>query len=286
MNFIVPTDFSTNAKYAAKYAAMLAQATNSNIRLLHIIAPPLFGDDKLDPTYKEKVASSKNEASIKLEELRTEIISGNIDITCDHVTRVAENSSENIVSIALNIKADFIVMGTRGVGLIKKTLLGSNTASVIEDSPIPVFVIPDEVSFSNPKKIVFASRFHPSDLLAIKQLSIIASAFNAELIIVHFVENKKNKETSSLIMETFLAQIREVISYTKITCHIFENENAQNGIEKFIDVVDADLIALSTKNRNPFEKLFSKSMTKEMAFHSKIPLLAFHIKNIKDGVEL
>lgn len=286
MNFIVPTDFSTNAKYAAKYAAMLAQATNSNIRLLHILSPPLFGDNKLDPTYKEKVSSSKKEASIKLEELRDEIISENTNITCDHITRVAENSSENIVSIALNIKADFIVMGTKGAGLIKKTLLGSNTASVIEDSPIPVFVIPEEVSFLNPKKIVFASRFHNSDVQAIKQLSVIASAFNAELIIVYFVENKKGKEAGSSIMATFLARIREVITYPKITCHTFENENAQKGIEKFIDVVDADIIALSTKNRNPIEKLFTRSMTEDMSFHSKIPLMAFHIKNIEDDYEI
>jgi nucleotide-binding universal stress UspA family protein len=279
MNFIVPTDFSTNAKHAAKYAAMLAQATNSNIKLLHILSPPLFGEDKLGPVYKEKVNTSKNEASLKLEELRDEIIAENSNINCDYITRIAEKSSENIVSIALNIKADFIVMGTRGAGLIKKTLLGSNTASVIEDSPIPVFVIPEEVSFSNPKKIVFASRFHSSDVKAIKQLSIIASAFNAELIIVHFVENKKGKETGSLILESFIARIQEATSYPKITCSIFENENAQSGIETFIDLVDADIIALSTKNRNPFEKLFSKSITKEMSFHSKIPLLAFHLNN-------
>jgi nucleotide-binding universal stress UspA family protein len=193
---------------------------------------------------------------------------------------VAENSSENIVSIALNNKADFIVMGTRGAGLIKKTFLGSNTASVIENSPIPVFVIPENVSFLPPKKIVFASRFLNSDVEAIKKLSVIAAAFNAELIIVNFVENKKDLETNSLIMESFLLRIREATTYSKIACRIFENENAQKGIEKFIDVVDADIIALSTKNRNPFEKLFSKSITKEMSFHSQIPLLAFHVKNI------
>jgi nucleotide-binding universal stress UspA family protein len=282
MNFIVPTDFSINAKIAAKYAMLLAQATNADIRLLHIIDPPLIGTDQREARYKEKVSLAKAEAAIELEKLCTELNEESISIKCDYVIRVAERSSEIIVSAALNNKADFIVMGTRGAGAIKKIILGSNTASVIEDSPIPVFVIPEEVSFLNPKKIVFASRFHNSDVQAIKQLSFIASAFNAELIIVHFFENKKDKEAGSSIMATFLARIREVITYPKITCHTFENENAQKGIEKFIDVVHADIIALSTKNRNPIEKLFSRSMTKDMSFHSKIPLLAFHIKNIKD----
>jgi nucleotide-binding universal stress UspA family protein len=286
MNFIVPIDFSINAKIAAKYAMLLAQATNADIRLLHIIEPPLIGTDKREARYKEKVSLAKEEAAIKLEKLCEELNEESINVKCDYVVRVAESSSEIIVSAALNNKADFIVMGTRGAGAIKKIILGSNTASVIEDSPIPVFVIPEEVSFFNPKKIVFASRFHNSDVQAIKQLSFIASAFNAELIIVHFIENKKGKEAGSSIMAIFLARIREVITYPKITCHTFENENAQKGIEKFIDVVDADIIALSTKNRNPIEKLFSRSMTKDMSFHSKIPLLAFHIKNIEDDYEI
>ena len=65
MNFIVPTDFSINAKIAAKYAALLSQATNSNIRLLHILEPPLIGTDKLAPIYKGKVSLAKTEAAIK-----------------------------------------------------------------------------------------------------------------------------------------------------------------------------------------------------------------------------
>lgn len=279
MNFIVPTDFSINAKNAAKYAAILAQATNSNIRLLHILAPPLFGSDKLDPIYKEKVSSARNEVVIKLEELREELIAEYINIKCDYITRIAENSSEIIVSVAFNNKADFIIMGTRGAGLIKKIFLGSNTASVIEDSQIPVLVIPEKASLFPPKKIVFASEFRDSDVNAIKQLSAIASSFDAEVIIVHIVENKNEVESEFPIIDFFSAQVQKATTYPKISYRIFKSEKVEKGIELFIDSVGADMIALSTRDRNPFEKLFSNSITKELSFHSKIPLLAFHVKN-------
>jgi nucleotide-binding universal stress UspA family protein len=279
MNFIVPTDFSINAKNAAKYAAILAQATNSNIRLFHILEPPLIGTDKLDPIYKGKVSLAKTEAAIKLEKLCNELKEEYVNIKCDYVMRVAENSSEIIVSVALNNKADFIIMGTRGAGLIKKTFLGSNTASVIEDSQIPVLVIPEKVSLLRPKKIVFASEFRDSDVNAIKQLSEIASSFDAEVIIVHIVENKNEAESEFPTIDFFSAQVQKATTYSKISYRIFKSEKVETGIELFIDSVGADIIALSTRDRNPFEKLFSKSITKELSFHSKIPLLAFHVKN-------
>ncbi len=279
MNFIVPTDFSINAKIAAKYAMLLAQATNAHIRLLHITEPPLIGTDKLEAGYKEKVSLAKEEAAIQLEKLCSELNEESISINCDYIIRVAEMSSEVIVSAALNNKADFIFMGTRGAGAVKKLVLGSNTASVIEDSQIPVIVIPEKVSLKSPKKIVFASEFRDSDVNAVKQLSIIAASFDAEILILHIVENMVEEKAEFPIINFFSAQVQKVTSYPKISYRIFKSESIEKGIELFIDSVAADMIALSTRNRNPIEKLFSKSLTKELSFHSKIPLLAFHVKN-------
>lgn len=279
MNFIVPTDFSINAKIAAKYAMLLAQATNAKIRLLHITEPPLIGTDKREARYKEKVSLAKEEAAIKLEKLCEELNGDSNNIKCDYVIRVAESSSEVIVSAALNNKADFIVMGTRGAGAIKKLVLGSNTASVIEDSQIPIVVVPERGSLLPPKKIVFASEFRDSDVNAVKQLSLIASSFDAEIIILHIVENKNEVETEFSIIDFFSAQVQKVTTYPKISYRIFKSESIEKGIELFIDSVEADMIALSTRDRNPIEKLFSKSITKGLSFHSKIPLLAFHVKN-------
>jgi nucleotide-binding universal stress UspA family protein len=279
MNFIVPTDFSINSKIAAKYAMLLAQATNADIRLLHVIEPPLMGTDKREARYKEKVSLAKEEASIKLEKLCEELNEESINVKCDYVMRVAESSSEIIVSAALNNKADFIVMGTRGAGAIKKIILGSNTASVIEDSRVPVIVIPENISFLLPKKIVFASEFRGSDVNAIKQLSVIASSFGAEIIILHIVENKDEVTSEFSIIDFFSAQVQKVTTYPKISYRIFKSENIEKGIELFIDSIEANMIALSTRDRNPIEKLFSKSITKDLSFHIKIPLLAFHVKN-------
>jgi nucleotide-binding universal stress UspA family protein len=150
---------------------------------------------------------------------------------------------------------------------------------VIEDSQIPVIVIPEKASLRSLKKIVFASEFRDSDVNAVKQLSIIASSFDAEIIILHIVQNKDEVKAEFSIIDFFSAQVKKATTYPKISYRVFKSESIEKGIELFIDSVEADMIALSARDRNPIEKLFSKSLTKELSFHSKVPLLAFHVKN-------
>jgi len=38
------------------------------------------------------------------------------------------------------------------------------------------------------------------------------------------------------------------------------------------------LLVMSTHQRTLFDKIFGKSITKKIAFHTKVPLMAFHYK--------
>lgn len=277
MNLIVPTDFSTNSKKAALYAAALAQATSSDVRLLHIVSPPLIGSDKRNLGYKEKIAAEINEAEIKLEELCGEIKIKYSNRKCDYIVRVAE-TVDGIISAAVGNKADLIVMGTRGASLIKKILWGSNTANIIEKSPLPVLVIPEEATFMPPDKIVFATSFHDSDVKDVEQLATIASTFGSDIIIVHVVENNEEIESELSLIDFFSGLVSKATTYPNISYRIFKHDNVEIGIKVLIDEIGADMLALSTRDRNPFEKLFSKSITKELSFHSRIPLLAFRVQ--------
>lgn len=40
------------------------------------------------------------------------------------------------------------------------------------------------------------------------------------------------------------------------------------------------MLAVATRRRGFFEKLTSKSLTRKLAFHSHLPLLAFHARNV------
>jgi nucleotide-binding universal stress UspA family protein len=48
------------------------------------------------------------------------------------------------------------------------------------------------------------------------------------------------------------------------------------GITTYIADHHVDMVAMLTRKRNLLERIFHKSMTRKMAYHTHIPLLAFH----------
>jgi len=58
--------------------------------------------------------------------------------------------------------------------------------------------------------------------------------------------------------------------------HFIENESVQEAINDFIDHNDMDLLIMLPKKHSFFESLFRRSQTKEMLYHSHIPILALH----------
>ena len=53
-----------------------------------------------------------------------------------------KNPGEGICRIAEDVKAELIVMGSRGVGAVKRALIGSVSEHVIRNSSIPCLVVP------------------------------------------------------------------------------------------------------------------------------------------------
>jgi hypothetical protein len=53
------------------------------------------------------------------------------------------------------------------------------------------------------------------------------------------------------------------------------NKDIDEGIEHYVGVVKADLLTMFMNDPSFYQKLFNRSITRKMAFQSKIPLLAF-----------
>jgi nucleotide-binding universal stress UspA family protein len=73
------------------------------------------------------------------------------DIETDLVARRArykmvgehrKNVAEGIILAAEENNADYIVVGTRSLGAIKRTVLGSVSDNIVHHSPVPVLVVP------------------------------------------------------------------------------------------------------------------------------------------------
>jgi nucleotide-binding universal stress UspA family protein len=164
-------------------------------------------------------------------------------------------------------------MGARGVSGLTKYIIGSNTASLMEISHIPVLAIPEEAEFKSLKNVVFASNLRHMEE-EIKTLLPYLKVFDATLHVVHITS--KAKETEKL--QEGVKEILKEQGYRKSTVTIKVSKDIDESIADFVQQLNADMLAMFTHEHSFFDKLFNRSVTKKMAFQSKVPLLAFKWK--------
>ena len=129
---LVPTDFSSNANNALKYANDFAKAINNKIVLLHSY-PPLVGKYNIIPgVVAEDIAIQKKSSEKKLEKVSSKFIT----VPSSYLVK-AGDPIEEITDAAQKSKSQLIIMGTHGASGLKRILFGSNTSDVISKSNIP-----------------------------------------------------------------------------------------------------------------------------------------------------
>jgi nucleotide-binding universal stress UspA family protein len=148
------TDLSENADHAFSYAAVMAEAFDAQVTVLHVI-------EKLRPNAELLMASILGYSDT--EELRhdsememIERIKVRLDRFCSAAVdqfpgcrfklkqAIVEpgNAAERILHHVETGAYDTLVMGSRGHGLLKESLMGGTSRKVVLSSTIPVLVIP------------------------------------------------------------------------------------------------------------------------------------------------
>lgn len=135
---LAPVDFSSHSEGAFAFALDLAKTFGASVELLH--AYDLTGWVTLyQVTFAEKIeAEIRAAAGRKLDPL---VERARAQGVVAQVHLVLGAPSIEIVERAGAIRADLIVMGTRGLGAAKRLFLGSVAAKAVRDAPCPVVTI-------------------------------------------------------------------------------------------------------------------------------------------------
>jgi nucleotide-binding universal stress UspA family protein len=72
-----------------------------------------------------------------------------------------------------------------------------------------------------------------------------------------------------------LTKILEFSKNENVTLAVIQDNDVVHGIGHYLKDNDPDLLVLSTHTKSLYEKLFHKSIRKEMVLNSKVPLLIF-----------
>ncbi|MEP7146363.1 MAG: universal stress protein [bacterium] len=278
-NILFPTDFSPNAENALNFAVEIARKVHGNLILFHAYSVQLIDPNMPAEIYLSAYQEEEKSAKEGLENLSKKIIESNKAengkslFTTEAIVTQGLMVDE-VLSIIDDYKIDLVIMGTHGSSGITELILGSNTASVIEKSSIPVLAIPQNAVYKGINNIVYAYDDIQSGLPSFHRLLEFAEIYNSEITLLHIIESIAN--TIQLNKNEF-EKIKSTISYDKIRLELVKEENVLEGINDYVNTHNVNVLAMAIKRRTLLDKIFNRSLTKKMAYHTKIPLLALHI---------
>ena len=138
-NILVPLDFSEHADTALDTALDLARESGGRVHLLHAYEIPLG----TIPPYGVAIPDSlltevRDAAARRLDKARHKVDAAGV--ACEtHLVHAPP--AEAIVESARSVKADLIVMGTRGLTGLRHVLLGSVAERTVRMAPCPVLTV-------------------------------------------------------------------------------------------------------------------------------------------------
>ncbi len=132
---LLATDGSREAELAATTAVELANSTNSELHVVHVgeFVPTLLAQTEVEPAQLEREAQRILDEQVR----RVEEAGG--DVREAHLR--LGRADEEIVELAHDMGAGFIVMGSRGRGRIRRALMGSVSESVVRHAHCPVTIV-------------------------------------------------------------------------------------------------------------------------------------------------
>lgn len=271
---LVPTDYSKNAHSAAKYALEIAHRTGAKVIFFNTYYVPTYVEKvPIDPVAEEDL---RKDAEQILKDFSEEHSDSKKDLNIECIVRTG-NAVEKIVSVSKEVGADIIVMGTKGSTGVSEFVFGSNTEDVILKTKLPVLAIPENSTYNGINNIVFGTAYHFSDFKAIKELAEIAKLFDANITIIHISDGEYKIGTEYDIFDSFKDKVKQQIAYSKMTFHLIEHKNIYDGLQEFIHSNKTDLLSMTSRKKALYNRLFGRSISKKMAYHTDVPLLVFKI---------
>ncbi|MDB5247857.1 MAG: UspA protein [Segetibacter sp.] len=294
---LVPTDFSFNANKALDFAVQIAKQAKAEIYLIHAC-------DFIDTTFKDHLTIKKehNKGLLDSANERLALLKSSIEgAEKVAVTTKIYNGSvtDSILLASEENGADFIVIGTRGETELTERVFGSTTSRLLGKTKVPLMIVsplsewditenpsaetlPNESGKFSPDAILFATNHFEENKELLNPIVDVAKLFSSTIHVAVFVD------TDFAEAYDYVYNIGELHNYIKFLEKTYpdvvfkgeflEGEDFESTIEKYNEKNGVDIIAMITYPKTFWDRLLNKKVTKDMAFHSKIPVIAVTAK--------
>ena len=257
-------DFSVYTNTLQQATAWFARALNAEVVLMHQVAGifPAFSDTD---SRREVVDNEIRLAQQKLERLTQPFGSANLQYAVSELPL-----PEQIKALRSNEYTDWVLLGLKGTGLLKRWFIGSTALEVIENNNCITVALPRSEGVAFPHRLVVAvSENYVLNELQLRQL---LAGLKGEISDIEFITVDTGTEGEGASEQTLMALQQAYAEYNS-TYHIFTGDNALAEIKNHMQQASHAYLVLQRGARSFDDTVLRRFMVNELVYHAHIPLV-------------
>lgn len=281
MRILFPTNLGEQSAETFDFAVHIAKKLNAEIALLHVYPVPMtlpaMDESRTADLADEMLQNAQTANEERLEAFKNLLVDRyQQSYPAIHAMECSLRMGfvgEEVARHADAIQADFVVITARRSSGLKRFLGGSDVSSIIRKCECPVITVPEQYHFHNMDKIAYATDLTFSDNEIIARLLLIGEKLGAMIKCFHVHDS--NLDVENAIIKDFIEQYRDEANRRAITFDLVDNINIHDGIDYYVKNNNIDLLVV-LKQKKYWLDIFEGSITKQLVFQEKIPMLIYH----------
>ncbi|MBA2761362.1 MAG: universal stress protein [Segetibacter sp.] len=271
---LVPTDFSATSKNAALYAVELAnQLSAAKMILYNAYQAPVVTEPTMPVMQMLDIETLKKISDHGMKLFKSSLQLQNINIQIEEINEFAVLPN-SIDEVCTRTGADLIVMGITGASKFEEVLIGSTAISVVKNTKVPVIIIPPNAKCDKIERVMLACDYKKVEETApLQPIKELLEATNAKLLVLNINQRQGSTDKSQ-------NELLQMLHNYNPEIHSINTEDFIGGINDFAASNNIDMIITIPKKHGLFEGLFKESHTKQLAFHSHVPLMCIHEEDL------
>jgi nucleotide-binding universal stress UspA family protein len=266
MRVLLASDGSSDAERAARWLRDLTLPSDTKMSVLTVatLTEPPRDSQTMRELRESRVAEARQtgERTAKILRARWSAV--------ETVVRQGDPSVE-IVQVAEKSRADMVALGARGLGVVKRFLVGSTSVSVARYAPCPVAVVrgrPRQV-----RNVMVASDGSEGSRAALRFLSIFELVRESRVLLLHVVQEFDNDRPERRAdAAAVLAEAAKVLVPHPVERVVVEGDPARQIVAS-ARRRDVDLVVLGARGLGAIGRLLLGSVSETVLHRANLPVM-------------
>lgn len=263
-HLLVPIDFSEISENATKIAANIAAETDAKVTLLHSYLIPGYSGGMAYETFIPPIDEHIELINKQLDEFAEELPELN-GLRVEKIS-IPGSVQDIIGDYVQDNDVDLVITGTRGASGFMGFLLGTESERIEAEVKCPVVLIPENTTLKKGVKIAFA---HDYKSVIVQQqrniLQFFLDFYNGTLHVVHVERKHDTPEAEQSVINN--------LKGLQANFHKVVNDDVEKGLNDYVEKNNVNMLALIYHDHGFLNRIFGRSTTRKLTYHTKIPLL-------------